>query len=174
MRPGRFDRQIYIPPPDIKGRQVPVMTIMGCLYELFQWIEVHFDMWQVQTDTVADIETPKISFLAQKYKGRFFAYLIAFAFIHAVNYSGLFFLCRASIFKVHLRPIKTDLNLDEVARKMAALTPGFTGNDLFAFVTVYRLVEIGSQVIVAAFPNALETRGSVVKQSVRGMLDLSG
>ncbi|XP_056913226.1 AFG3-like protein 2 isoform X2 [Takifugu flavidus] len=58
MRPGRFDRQIYIGPPDIKGR--------------------------------------------------------------------------ASIFKVHLRPLKldVDLNKDALARKMAALTPGFSGADI--------------------------------------------
>lgn len=58
MRPGRFDRQIYIGPPDIKGR--------------------------------------------------------------------------ASIFKVHLRPLKMDAELDKesLARKMAALTPGFSGADI--------------------------------------------
>lgn len=56
LRPGRFDRQIYLPPPDIKGR--------------------------------------------------------------------------ASIFKVHLNPIKTTLNIDELARKLSALTPGFTGADV--------------------------------------------
>lgn len=58
MRPGRFDRQIYIGPPDIKGR--------------------------------------------------------------------------ASIFKVHLRPLKLDpgLDSDAVAKKMAALTPGFSGADI--------------------------------------------
>lgn len=56
LRPGRFDRQIHLPPPDIKGR--------------------------------------------------------------------------CSIFKVHLKPLKTELNLDQVARKMAALTPGFTGADI--------------------------------------------
>lgn len=56
LRPGRFDRQIQVPAPDIKGR--------------------------------------------------------------------------ASIFKVHLRKITTDLNREEVARKMAALTPGFTGADI--------------------------------------------
>ncbi|CAL8277707.1 unnamed protein product [Lota lota] len=58
MRPGRFDRQIYIGHPDIKGR--------------------------------------------------------------------------ASIFKVHLRPLKLDLNMDKdaLARKMAALTPGFSGADI--------------------------------------------
>ncbi|XP_024591400.1 AFG3-like protein 1 isoform X2 [Neophocaena asiaeorientalis asiaeorientalis] len=54
-RPGRFDRQIYIGPPDIKGR--------------------------------------------------------------------------SSIFRVHLRPLKLDESLieDPLARKLAALTPGFTG-----------------------------------------------
>lgn len=58
MRPGRFDRQIYIGPPDIKGR--------------------------------------------------------------------------ASIFKVHLRPLKLPENFDKdaLARKLAALTPGFTGADI--------------------------------------------
>ncbi|KAM4688578.1 mitochondrial inner membrane m-AAA protease component AFG3L2 [Discoglossus pictus] len=58
MRPGRFDRQIYIGPPDIKGR--------------------------------------------------------------------------ASIFKVHLRPLKLDGSIDKekLARKLAALTPGFSGADI--------------------------------------------
>lgn len=53
LRPGRFDRQIFVPAPDIKGR--------------------------------------------------------------------------ASIFKVHLQALKTDLDKTDLARKMAALTPGFTG-----------------------------------------------
>ncbi|XP_046732360.1 AFG3-like protein 2 isoform X2 [Silurus meridionalis] len=58
LRPGRFDRQIYIGHPDIKGR--------------------------------------------------------------------------ASIFKVHLRPLKlnTELDKENLARKMAALTPGFSGADI--------------------------------------------
>ncbi|XP_033010757.1 AFG3-like protein 2 isoform X1 [Lacerta agilis] len=58
MRPGRFDRQIFIGLPDIKGR--------------------------------------------------------------------------ASIFKVHLRPLKLDisLNRDNLARKLASLTPGFSGADI--------------------------------------------
>ncbi|XP_067404124.1 mitochondrial inner membrane m-AAA protease component AFG3L2 [Emydura macquarii macquarii] len=58
MRPGRFDRQIYIGPPDIKGR--------------------------------------------------------------------------ASIFKVHLRPLKLEsiLDKDNLARKLASLTPGFSGADI--------------------------------------------
>ncbi|TDG52873.1 hypothetical protein AWZ03_000416 [Drosophila navojoa] len=56
MRPGRFDRQIYVPAPDIKGR--------------------------------------------------------------------------ASIFKVHLGALKTELDKNALSRKMAALTPGFTGADI--------------------------------------------
>ncbi|XP_067330402.1 AFG3-like protein 2 isoform X3 [Channa argus] len=58
MRAGRFDRQIYIGPPDIKGR--------------------------------------------------------------------------ASIFKVHLRPLKLEpgMDKDSLAKKMAALTPGFSGADI--------------------------------------------
>ncbi|XP_069075860.1 mitochondrial inner membrane m-AAA protease component AFG3L2 isoform X4 [Pleurodeles waltl] len=58
LRPGRFDRQIYIGPPDIKGR--------------------------------------------------------------------------ASIFKVHLRPLKLDgsIERENLARKLASLTPGFSGADI--------------------------------------------
>lgn len=56
LRPGRFDRQIYVGLPDIKGR--------------------------------------------------------------------------ASVFKVHLKGLKTNLDKDDVARKMAALTPGFSGADI--------------------------------------------
>ena len=37
---------------------------------------------------------------------------------------------RASIFKVHLRPLKTKVNIEELARKLAARTPGFTGADV--------------------------------------------
>ncbi|KAM9481752.1 mitochondrial inner membrane m-AAA protease component AFG3L1-like isoform 1-T1 [Clarias gariepinus] len=39
---------------------------------------------------------------------------------------------RASIFKVHMRPLKLDSSLtsDNSARKLAALTPGFTGADI--------------------------------------------
>ncbi|XP_012252346.2 AFG3-like protein 2 [Athalia rosae] len=56
LRPGRFDRQIFVPAPDIKGR--------------------------------------------------------------------------ASIFKVHLEHLKTNLDKADLARKMASLTPGFTGADI--------------------------------------------
>lgn len=39
-----------------------------------------------------------------------------------------YFNFRLSIFKVHLKPLKTDVDIDTVGRRMAALTPGFTGN----------------------------------------------
>jgi ATP-dependent Zn protease len=38
--------------------------------------------------------------------------------------------CRASIFKVHLKPLKSNLEKEALARKMAALTPGFSGADI--------------------------------------------
>ncbi len=40
------------------------------------------------------------------------------------------FRLRASIFKVHLKPLKTKLDLSNLSRKMAAMTPGFTGADI--------------------------------------------
>lgn len=42
---------------------------------------------------------------------------------------------RVSIFKVHLRPIKSDLDFTLVARKLAALTPGFTG--IYSFHVIF-------------------------------------
>ena len=37
------------------------------------------------------------------------------------------YITRASIFKVHLRVLKTLLNKEDLARKISALTPGFSG-----------------------------------------------
>lgn len=37
---------------------------------------------------------------------------------------------RASIFKVHLKPIKTSEDVDRLSKKLAALTPGFAGADI--------------------------------------------
>ena len=34
---------------------------------------------------------------------------------------------RSSIYKIHLAPLKTDLDKQILARKMAARTPGFSG-----------------------------------------------
>ncbi|KAJ3030283.1 UNVERIFIED_CONTAM: AAA ATPase afg3, partial [Siphonaria sp. JEL0065] len=37
---------------------------------------------------------------------------------------------RVDIFKVHLKPIKTTENVENLARKLSALTPGFAGADI--------------------------------------------
>lgn len=85
LRPGRFDRQIFVPPPDIKGR--------------------------------------------------------------------------ASIFKVHLGPLKTDLDKEDLARKMAALTPGFTGADISNVANEAALIaarEAESSISLKHFEAAIE------------------
>lgn len=85
LRPGRFDRQIFVPAPDIKGR--------------------------------------------------------------------------ASIFKVHLKPLKTDLDKQELARKLAALTPGFTGADVANVCNEAALIaarDLNSSIIQKHFEAAIE------------------
>lgn len=85
LRPGRFDRQIYVPAPDIKGR--------------------------------------------------------------------------ASIFKVHLGNLKTDLDKSELARKMAALTPGFTGADIANVCNEAALIaarELATSIVHKHFESAIE------------------
>jgi len=85
MRPGRFDRQIYVPAPDIKGR--------------------------------------------------------------------------ASIFKVHLGGLKTDMDKDELAKKMAALTPGFTGADAANVCNEAALIaarELSESIVLKHFEAAIE------------------
>nr|NVI71843.1 putative AFG3-like protein 2 [Cucujiformia] len=85
MRPGRFDRQIFVPAPDIKGR--------------------------------------------------------------------------ASIFKVHLEPLKTDINKNDLSRKMAALTPGFTGADIANVCNEAALIaarDLNESIIMKNFEQAIE------------------
>ncbi|CAG0921918.1 unnamed protein product [Notodromas monacha] len=85
LRPGRFDRQIYVPAPDIKGR--------------------------------------------------------------------------ASIFKVHLKPLKTTIDKNELSRKMAALTPGFTGADIANVCNEAALIaarDLFHEVILKHFEQAIE------------------
>ncbi|CAG7823745.1 unnamed protein product [Allacma fusca] len=87
LRPGRFDRQIYVPAPDIKGR--------------------------------------------------------------------------ASIFKVHLTQLKTglDLNKDDLSRKMAALTPGFTGADIANVCNEAALIaarDLNTTINIKHFEQAIE------------------
>lgn len=85
LRPGRFDRQIYVPAPDIKGR--------------------------------------------------------------------------ASIFKVHLGPLKSTLDKNELSRKMAALTPGFTGADIANVCNEAALIAARSSaetIVLKHFEQAIE------------------
>lgn len=85
LRPGRFDRQIFVPAPDIKGR--------------------------------------------------------------------------ASIFKVHLARLKTDLDKLELARKMAALTPGFTGADIANVCNEAALIaarDSNDSIVLKHFEQAIE------------------
>lgn len=85
LRPGRFDRQIYVPAPDIKGR--------------------------------------------------------------------------ASIFKVHLSGLKTDLDKQDLSRKLAALTPGFTGADIANVCNEAALIaarELATSIVHKHFESAIE------------------
>jgi len=85
LRPGRFDRQIYVPAPDIKGR--------------------------------------------------------------------------ASIFKVHLGGLKTDLDKEDIARKLAALTPGMTGADVANICNEAALIaarELSTSIVHKHFEAAIE------------------
>lgn len=85
LRPGRFDRQIFVPAPDIKGR--------------------------------------------------------------------------ASIFKVHLKPLKTDLDRDDLSRKLAALTPGFTGADIANVCNEAALIaarDLHTSIVLKHFEQAIE------------------
>jgi len=85
MRPGRFDRQIYVPAPDIKGR--------------------------------------------------------------------------SSIFQVHLDSLKTELDKLPLAKKMAALTPGFTGADIANVCNEAALIaarDLSDNIVLKHFEAAIE------------------
>jgi len=85
LRPGRFDRQIYVPAPDIKGR--------------------------------------------------------------------------SSIFKVHLGGLKTNVDKEQLAKKMAALTPGFTGADIANVCNEAALIaarELAENIVLKHFEAAIE------------------
>merc|ERR1712102_267825 len=85
MRPGRFDRQIYVPVPDIKGR--------------------------------------------------------------------------SSIFQVHLGTLKTELDKIPLAKKMAALTPGFSGADIANVCNEAALIaarDLSENIVLKHFEAAIE------------------
>merc|ERR1719290_913633 len=85
LRPGRFDRQIYVPAPDIKGR--------------------------------------------------------------------------ANIFKVHLGTLKTEVDKVDLSKKMAALTPGFTGADIANVCNEAALIaarDLSEHIVIKHFEAAIE------------------
>ncbi|CAF97727.1 unnamed protein product, partial [Tetraodon nigroviridis] len=78
---------------------------------------------------------------------------------------------RASIFKVHLRPLKLDVDLNKVtlARKMAALTPGFSGADIANVCNEAALIAaryVSDSINQKHFDQAIER---VVGVSVKGL-----
>merc|ERR1719357_90096 len=98
MRPGRFDRQIYVPAPDIKGR--------------------------------------------------------------------------ASIFKVHLGELKTDEDKGELSKKMAALTPGFTGADVANVCNEAALIaarDLSESIVLKHFEAAIERVVAGMEKKTQGL-----
>ena len=74
-------------------------------------------------------------------------------------FSICFFQGRASIFKVHLGELKTDLVKEDLARKMAALTPGFTGADIANVCNEAALIaarELATSIVNKHFEAAIE------------------
>merc|ERR1711992_29855 len=66
---------------------------------------------------------------------------------------------RASIFKVHLSGLKSELDKADLSRKMAALTPGFTGADIANVCNEAALIaarELASSIVHKHFEAAIE------------------
>lgn len=66
---------------------------------------------------------------------------------------------RASVFKVHLKNLKTNLDKDDLARKLAALTPGFSGADISNVCNEAALIaarDANSSIILKNFEAAIE------------------
>ena len=71
----------------------------------------------------------------------------------------IYFQGRASIFKVHLGDLKTDLDKEDLGRKLAALTPGFTGADIANVCNEAALIaarELAPSIIKKHFDAAIE------------------
>ncbi len=63
------------------------------------------------------------------------------------------------MFKVHLKNLKTDLNKEEVAKKLAALTPGFSGADIANVANEAALIaarDAAESIILKHFEAAIE------------------
>lgn len=84
---------------------------------------VEMDGFNTTTNVVVLAATNRVDILdkALLRPGRFDRQI----FVSAPDIKG-----RASIFKVHLAGLKTNLDKNALARKMASLTPGFTGADI--------------------------------------------
>ncbi|KAK2142771.1 hypothetical protein LSH36_915g00071 [Paralvinella palmiformis] len=66
---------------------------------------------------------------------------------------------RASIFKVHLKPLKTEVDKTDLARKMAALTPGFSGADIANVCNEAALIaarDMNEHILMKHFEQAIE------------------
>jgi AFG3 family protein len=66
---------------------------------------------------------------------------------------------RVEVFKVHLKPIKTKEDIDKIAKKLAALTPGFSGADVSNVCNEAALIAArhqGETVVEADFEAAIE------------------
>jgi len=66
---------------------------------------------------------------------------------------------RANIFRVHLKALKTLVNKDELSRKMAALTPGFTGADIANVCNEAALIaarDLKPDIVLKHFEQAIE------------------
>jgi AFG3 family protein len=66
---------------------------------------------------------------------------------------------RASIFKVHLQPLKTILDKIKISRKLAALTPGFTGADIANVCNEAALIaarDLDHSIVLKHFEAAIE------------------
>ena len=63
------------------------------------------------------------------------------------------------MFKVHLKPLKSSLDKDEVSRKLAALTPGFSGADIANVCNEAALIaarELSESISLKHFESAIE------------------
>lgn len=66
---------------------------------------------------------------------------------------------RASVFRVHLKKLKTNLDKTEISRKLAALTPGFSGADIANVCNESALIaarELGKDIQMKHFEAAIE------------------
>ncbi|XP_043249021.1 AFG3-like protein 2 [Colletes gigas] len=113
---------------------------------------VEMDGFNTTTNVVVLAATNRIDILdkALLRPGRFDRQI----FVSAPDIKG-----RASIFKVHLAPLKTTVDKDQLARKMASLTPGFTGADIANVCNEAALIaarDMNDNILLKHFEQAIE------------------